>query len=170
MEAAEEELARDAVVGDLEFAELAQAGVCQPRVSAAPVLANRAAARRALSAASRSTMRRFENTIAPLDGPPLHIHANEDEAFYVLEGQLRFLLDGESHGAPSGSFVFLPRGTPHCFQNIGDRPARMLVLFTPSGMEHFFDRFAAQTSGAEAFQTIGAPLGMDVVGPSLGRE
>ena len=116
------------------------------------------------------TLTAFENTIAPLDGPPLHIHANEDEAFYILEGHLRYLLDGELHDAPAGSFVFIPRGTPHCFQNIGDRPARILVLFTPSGMEHFFDRFAAQSDGAEAFRTLGAPLGMDVVGPPLGRE
>ncbi len=116
------------------------------------------------------TLTVFENTIGPLDGPPLHVHANEDEAFYVLEGQLRFRLDAELKSAPAGSFVFVPRGTPHCFQNIGDRPARILVLFTPSGMEHFFDRFAAQDSGAEAFRTIGAPLGMDVVGPPLSKD
>ena len=113
------------------------------------------------------TLTVFENTIAPLDGPPLHVHANEDEAFYVLEGHLRYLLDGELHDAPAGSFIFIPRTTPHCFQNIGDRPARVLVLFTHSGMEQFFDRFADQDEGPEAFQTIGAPLGMDVVGPPL---
>ena len=113
------------------------------------------------------TLTAFENTIAPLDGPPLHVHANEDEAFYILEGHLRYLLDGALHEALTGSFIFIPRGTPHCFQNIGDRPARILVLFTPSGMEHFFDRFAAQSEGAEAFRTIGAPLGMDVLGPPL---
>jgi quercetin dioxygenase-like cupin family protein len=109
----------------------------------------------------------FENTVAPLDGPPLHVHANEDEALYVLEGQLRLLLDGELHSAPAGSFVFVPRGTRHCFQNVGDRPARVIVLFTPSGMERFFDRFAAQAEVADAFRAIGAPLGMDVVGPPL---
>src|SRR5258708_40252328 len=112
----------------------------------------------------------FEKTIGPLDGPPLHVHANEDEAFYVLEGQLRFRLDAELKSAPAGSFVFVPRGTPHCFQNIGDRPARILVLFTPTGMEHFFDRFATQNSRAEAFRTISAPLGMDVVGPPLSKD
>lgn len=116
------------------------------------------------------TLTAFENTIAPLDGPPLHAHANEDEAFYILEGHLRYLLDGELHDAPAGSFIFIPRGTPHCFQNIGDRQARILVLFTRGGMEHFFDRFAAQSEGAEAFGTIGAPLGMDVIGPPLGVD
>jgi quercetin dioxygenase-like cupin family protein len=113
----------------------------------------------------------FENVIAPGDGPPLHVHANEDEAWYVLEGDLRFHLDAEIAGAPAGSFVFVPRGTPHCFQNVGETPARILVLFTPSGMERFFDRFAELPPGAVdpgAFRRIGAEVGMDVIGPPLG--
>jgi quercetin dioxygenase-like cupin family protein len=110
----------------------------------------------------------FENVIAPGDGPPLHVHANEDEAWYVLEGELRFRLGAETASAPAGSFVFVPRGTPHCFQNAGEKPARILVLFTPAGMERFFDRFATLPAfDAGAFQTIGRELGMDVVGPPL---
>src|SRR6266487_2466187 len=77
----------------------------------------------------------IENVIAPLDGPPLHSHADEDESWYIVEGRLRFQLGNELHEAPAGAFVFVPRGTPHCFQNIGDEPARILVLFTPAGME-----------------------------------
>jgi quercetin dioxygenase-like cupin family protein len=113
----------------------------------------------------------FENLVAPGDGPPLHVHAKEDEAWYVLEGRFRFQLDEEIAGAPAGAFVFVPRGTRHCFQNIGDEPARILVLFTPSGMERFFDRFAALPADAfapEAFRSIGAEVAMEVVGPPLG--
>jgi len=84
----------------------------------------------------------LENVIAPGDGPPLHTHAAEDEAWYVISGELRFQLGEERASAPAGSFVFVPRGTPHCFVNAGAEPARILVLFTPSGMEAFFDRFA----------------------------
>jgi quercetin dioxygenase-like cupin family protein len=110
----------------------------------------------------------FENEIAPGDGPPLHAHANEDESWYVIEGELRFMLGDELSRAPAGSFVFVPRGTPHCFQNVGDSPARILVLFNPSGMERFFDRFAELTVfEPSAFATIGAEVGMDVVGPPL---
>src|SRR5580693_6983618 len=58
----------------------------------------------------------FENVIPPGQGPPLHSHGNEDECWYVLEGDLRFKLDGDIRQAPAGSFVFVPRGTPHCFQ------------------------------------------------------
>src|SRR4051812_27562615 len=77
----------------------------------------------------------LENVIPPGQGPPLHAHADEDEAWYVLAGELEFRLDEDLHRAPTGSFVFVPRGTPHCFVNVGEEPARVLVLFTPSGME-----------------------------------
>lgn len=113
----------------------------------------------------------FENVIAPGDGPPLHVHANEDEAWYVLEGDLRFRLDSEVTSAPAGSFVFVPRGTPHCFQSIGSEPARILVLFTPSGMERFFDRFAQLPAfDPSAFGAIGSEVGMDVLGPPLAQQ
>lgn len=113
----------------------------------------------------------FENVIAPGDGPPLHVHANEDEAWYVLEGDLRFRLDDRVTSAPAGSFVFVPRGTPHCFQNVGSGPARILVLFTPSGMERFFDRFAELPAfDPRAFARIGGEVGMEVVGPPLSQQ
>jgi quercetin dioxygenase-like cupin family protein len=112
----------------------------------------------------------FENVIAAGDGPPLHTHAGEDESWYVLEGALRFRLGDEIADAPAGSFVFVPRGTPHCFQNVGAEPARIIVMFTPSGMERFFDRFATLPPGPvdpDAFRSIGAEAGMDVVGPPM---
>jgi quercetin dioxygenase-like cupin family protein len=117
------------------------------------------------------TLTAFENVIPPGTGPPLHTHANEDESWYVIDGQLRFKLDGEVHHAPAGSFVFVPRNTPHCFQNVADVPARILVLFTPAGMERFFDRFAAlSVPDPEAFGNIGGPLGMEVIGPPLAQS
>ena len=112
----------------------------------------------------------FENVIPPGQGPPLHTHKGEDESWYVIEGELRFKLADGVHRAPPGSFVFVPRGTPHCFQNIADSPARILVMFTPAGMERFFDRFAALSApDPDAFAQIGGPLGMEVVGPPLSR-
>ena len=113
----------------------------------------------------------LENVIPPGQGPPLHTHANEDESWYVIEGELRFKLGGELQHAPAGSFVFVPRGTPHCFENVADAPARILVMFTPAGMEHFFDRFAELSApDPDAFRSIGEPLGMEVVGPPLGQS
>jgi quercetin dioxygenase-like cupin family protein len=115
----------------------------------------------------------FENVIAPLDGPPLHTHDVEDESWYVIEGTVRFRLGEEMHEAPPGTFVFVPRGTPHCFQNIGDEPARILVLFTPAGMESFFDAFAKLPPGPpdpQAFSELGRAAGMQVLGPPLRAE
>ncbi len=116
-------------------------------------------------------MTALENVIPPGQGPPLHTHANEDESWYVIEGELRFKLDADVRAAPAGSFVFVPRGTPHCFQNVADTPARILVMFTPAGMERFFDGFAALLApDPEAFRSIGGPAGMEVVGPPLSES
>ncbi|HEX6459838.1 MAG TPA: cupin domain-containing protein [Thermoleophilaceae bacterium] len=112
----------------------------------------------------------FENVIAPGDGPPAHTHEAQDESWYVLEGVLRFKLGSEMHSAPAGSFVFVPRGTVHAFQNVGDGPARILVIFNPAGMEEFFDRFAELPAGRVdpgVFAELGAAVGMEVVGPPL---
>jgi quercetin dioxygenase-like cupin family protein len=110
----------------------------------------------------------FENVIPPGQGPPLHSHDNEDEAWYVLAGELDFMLDAEIHRAPAGSFVLVPRGVPHCFVNVAAEPARILVLFTPSGMERFFDGFAGlETLDQDAFRRLGEPVGMTVLGPPL---
>ena len=110
----------------------------------------------------------FENVIPPGQGPPLHVHANEDESWYVLAGDLEFRLGEELRQAPAGSFVFVPRGTPHCFVNVAGEPARVLVLFTPSGMERFFDEFAGlESADADAFRKLGEPVGMTVLGPPL---
>src|SRR5215217_4731000 len=69
------------------------------------------------------------------EGPPLHRHTREDEWIYVLEGNLRWKLGDQLSTTPAGSFVFIPRGLAHCFQNVGEAPARMLIIFAPAGME-----------------------------------
>jgi len=68
---------------------------------------------------------------------PLHVQPNEDETFYVLEGDLTVHIDGEEITASVGSTVFIPRGTPHAFR-VDSETARLLVLNTPAGHERFF--------------------------------
>ncbi len=82
---------------------------------------------------TNGTLTVLENVIAPGDGPPLHLHESQDESWYVLEGDLRFKLDGDLRHAPQGSFVFVPRGIAHCFQNAGAGPARIIVAVHPRG-------------------------------------
>ena len=112
----------------------------------------------------------FENLVPSGEGPPLHVHTHEHECIYVLAGELRVQF-GERFGrAAAGSFVFIPRGTGHCFQNIAPDDARVLVMFTPAGMEQFFERFAVvvdRMTPDEAYRIIGREVGMKVIGPPL---
>jgi quercetin dioxygenase-like cupin family protein len=68
---------------------------------------------------------------------PYHVHGNEDEAFYVVEGELEFISGERRWTGGPGSYVFLPRDIPHGFRVVGKSPARFLVLITPGGFEHF---------------------------------
>jgi len=79
-----------------------------------------------------------ESLIAPGFSPPLHVHHREDEAFYVLEGEVTMRCGDRTFSAQAGSFVFLPRDVPHTFVVEGDTPVRMLTLLTPGGGEGVF--------------------------------
>jgi quercetin dioxygenase-like cupin family protein len=114
----------------------------------------------------------FESTAAPGEGPPLHRHPNQDEVIYMLAGRLRVRLEETIHEAPAGSFVFIPKGITHTWQNAGDDQARLLVLFAPAaaGMEQFFERsaeLADDTRAADAFEKFASDAGMEVLGPPL---
>ena len=112
----------------------------------------------------------FESVVASGAGPPLHTHANEEEGLYVLHGTMRFRLGDEVRSAPAGTFMFAPRGVPHCFQNVGAEPATLLITFTPAGMERFFPRVAelsASLPAPDAFAAAGREVGLTVAGPPL---
>jgi quercetin dioxygenase-like cupin family protein len=69
-------------------------------------------------------------------GSPLHVHHNEDEWFYVTEGELTFRIGRETIVAPAGSFVYGPRDIPHAFSVTSAR-ARFLLVTEPAGLENF---------------------------------
>ena len=73
----------------------------------------------------------------PGNEPPVHVHEREDELFYVVDGQVEYILEGRSIDAPAGTTVFLPRGLPHTFR-IKSAEAKMLVMVTPGGFEGYF--------------------------------
>ena len=115
----------------------------------------------------------LENVIPPGEGPPLHVHGGEDEMWYVLDGHFRFRVDERILDAPAGSFVFVPRGTAHCLQNTSDAPARLMVMFTPAGMERFFEEHAALPAGPidpAVYREIARRSGMSVAGPPLAES
>ncbi len=81
----------------------------------------------------------MEALVPPGGGPPPHIHRREDETFYLVEGELEFRLGDETVTVGPGDFVFIPRETVHNFRNVGTGTARMVVTYTPAGIEKFFE-------------------------------
>jgi mannose-6-phosphate isomerase-like protein (cupin superfamily) len=94
----------------------------------------------------------WEATVFTGGGPPTHIHENEDEGFFVLEGEMQFQApSGTVMGGP-GFFAYLPIGVPHSFRNVGQPVARMLIFTAPGGVEKLFERAGQvfQTAPTEA--------------------
>ena len=87
----------------------------------------------------------------PGGGPPLHVHSNEDEIFLVIEGQISYCAEGVWTEVGVGGAVYLPRGTAHCYRNVGNIPSRHWIITTPSGFEKFF------AESAEEFAKAGGP-------------
>ncbi len=86
--------------------------------------------------------------VPPGAGAPPHTHAREDEAFYVLSGELVIEFEGEPapHRVAPGGFFFGARGRRHAIRNIGDTPTRVLVLSAPScGLDQMFAELDAAT-------------------------
>jgi quercetin dioxygenase-like cupin family protein len=81
----------------------------------------------------------LEAFVPPGGGPPPHIHRREHESFYLLEGTVCLTVGGQSIRASKGDFVHIPRGTVHTFRNEGETVARMLVVFSPAGMEKYME-------------------------------
>lgn len=71
-------------------------------------------------------------------GPRPHRHRDHEETFYVLEGELTVRAGEQIVRAPVGSFVVIPRGTLHQPANLSPQPTRVLLIFSPGGMDQFF--------------------------------
>lgn len=110
-------------------------------------------------------------------GPPapMHLHENEEEAFYVLAGSIDLYLGDGVHHLEAGAFCLVPRGTSHTFVSTSSEPARLLVLVAPSGFEQFFAEVEQQfpeSQGMPAIEDVGPALtqiaakhGCQITGP-----
>ena len=111
----------------------------------------------------------FIDEVPPAAGPPLHIHHNEDETFYILAGELDMQVKEDKFTAPAGASVFLPRGIPHTFSNSGSQTARALVVLSPAGLEGFFAEVEPLVTQAEpdmmAILAVADKYGIEVVPP-----
>jgi mannose-6-phosphate isomerase-like protein (cupin superfamily) len=101
-------------------------------------------------------------------GPPLHIHRDAAEAFYVLEGEYIIFLEDQEMACPAGSFIFIPAGMKHGFR-VGAAASRKLNLYAPAAMVGYFDELSkaikAEQVDDEVLATISQRYSMEVLGP-----
>jgi quercetin dioxygenase-like cupin family protein len=117
----------------------------------------------------------IETIAAPGEGPPLHVH-EQDEFIRVLDGRFRVKLGDELHEAETGAFIWIPRDVAHTWQNVGDTEARFLAAVMPAApaFEEFFARYAELPEaerGVEAFARLARETqAFEVIGPPLASE
>jgi len=133
-----------------------------------------------IKAASAETEGRFSQVeFDDVQGtsPPLHIHTNGDESFYVVSGEIDVLCADETFVATAGDYVFIPRGQLHTYLVRSER-AKLLATYAPPGFEQFFvDNGVAVVPGEphpaltapdpEVFALSAKKYGCDIVGPPL---
>jgi quercetin dioxygenase-like cupin family protein len=112
----------------------------------------------------------IEHVLPAGDASPWHVHHAEDEAFYVIEGELTFRCGDQTVRAGPGTFVYGPREIPHGFCVEGDQPARLLLLCAPGGFERFIIDMSepAPPAGApdmERMIALAAQYQIDILGP-----
>ena len=122
---------------------------------------------------------------------PLHLHRKEDEAFYVLEGEMTFRIGEQSIKARSGTFVFGPKDIPHTY-TVDSGPAKLLFLLSPAGFEGFIEAISkpakaltlppsesespsdevdtADEDESESFAVLEARYGCEIVGTQPGHQ
>jgi mannose-6-phosphate isomerase-like protein (cupin superfamily) len=127
--------------------------------------------RMSLKASGEDTAQAFsllEAEEPPNFGPPMHIHHDAAEAFYVVSGEYRIFIGDEEHVCPAGSFIYIPAGAPHGFR-VGAAPSRKLNIYAPAAMVGYFDELAAAIARNEmdddTLAEIARRYGMEVIGP-----
>jgi mannose-6-phosphate isomerase-like protein (cupin superfamily) len=114
----------------------------------------------------------LENDEPPGFGPPIHVHHDCAEAFYVLAGEYIMNLDGREVVCPAGSFIFIPQGVRHGFR-VGDVPSRKLNFYFPASMVGYFDDLAEALQRDTVSETELAGIAeahqMEIVGPTSER-
>jgi quercetin dioxygenase-like cupin family protein len=113
----------------------------------------------------------MEQVNAPGFGPPLHRH-HETEIFRVLEGVYLYEVNGRRFYGKADDLITVPAGSAHAFVNVGDRPARQMVLMLPAldAVRFFTELAAVMASGRpdrEALNSFGAPWGVEFLGAPI---
>jgi mannose-6-phosphate isomerase-like protein (cupin superfamily) len=83
--------------------------------------------------------------VAPRSGPPLHVHHVQEETIQVLKGHFKVRIGDEIFYLREGGFAYLPSKVPHTFLNLTDKPAEIIVVYTPGGGRHFYEELGPLT-------------------------
>jgi len=100
----------------------------------------------------------IEQLLPPGFATPYHVHHLEDEAFYILEGELAVVSDSKWQKVGPGAYIFAPREIPHGIKVEGNSPARVLILCAPAG----FEQFVIEMSEPAAQLTLPPPAAPDM--------
>lgn len=114
----------------------------------------------------------FEDIVEPGIGPGRHIHYNQDEIFFFLEGEFIAEVDGKMFQFKPGDVAFIPKGTVHAFKNVGENRGRLRYIFSPANTieEMFREMYSALQEGNLTFDRmaeISIEHGQEFVGPPL---
>jgi quercetin dioxygenase-like cupin family protein len=122
----------------------------------------------------------IEQILPPGFAPPLHVHHAEDEAFYILEGELTFVCGEHRWHADTGAFIFLPKDIAHGFLVEGSQPARLLQFTVPAGLEQFHAEMGEPARSLTMppsgppdlakMQALADNYYFEIVGPPVGHE
>ena len=100
------------------------------------------------------------------DMPPLHVHHSHDEIFYVLSGEVSFLMPGQEQRVGEGDTVRAPKGVPHVYRVEGGQPARWIVWSEPAGFERFVAEVASHDEQTpQLLGEIAARYDIEILGP-----
>ena len=113
----------------------------------------------------------FVVEVAPMGGPPLHVHHRQEETIHVLKGRFKVRIGDETFRCEEGGFAYLPSGQPHAFLNLTDEPGEIVVVYTPGGGHRFYEELGPMTRNGPPDRLAVAALfekyEMTLLGPPL---
>jgi quercetin dioxygenase-like cupin family protein len=122
---------------------------------------------------TRGTFAVIEMSVPPGAGPNPHSHANFEESFYVLEGEINFKSESGSYIAKQNSFVSIPKGgSVHGFKNLTDRTAKLLCTVIPAGLDDFFHDVSEFMKGTKnvSYSETEIKENLDIISEKYGQK
>jgi len=92
--------------------------------------------------------------LKPGEGPGDHVHFDQEEMFFIVEGTYEMTVGGQTSTAGPGTIVFIPRNTVHRFKNVGDTTGCMLDWTLPGGQDHYFKAISELAAGGDFTEKV----------------